>query len=66
MGNFCALNGKPFDSDLLLQQFPPPNSADSMIHAGRALGFKIKRKDYESDALPAPAGDCGQLALIRP
>jgi subfamily B ATP-binding cassette protein HlyB/CyaB len=53
MGSFCALNGKPFDSDLLLQQFPPPYSADSMVHAGRALGFKIRRKDCDSKALAA-------------
>jgi subfamily B ATP-binding cassette protein HlyB/CyaB len=53
MGSFCALNGKPFDSNLLLQQFPPPYSADSIVHAGRALGFKIKRKDCDSKALAA-------------
>ncbi|WP_041741634.1 peptidase domain-containing ABC transporter [Collimonas fungivorans] len=51
MGSFCGLNGKPFDSNLLLQQFPPPYGADSIVHAGRALGFKIKRKDCDSKAL---------------
>jgi len=63
MGSFCALNGQPFDSDLLLQQFPPPYSADSLIHAGRALGFKIKRKDCESGALAALHLPC--LAIMH-
>ena len=51
MGSFCALNRKPFDAGLLVQQFPPPHDADSLIHAARALGFKIKRKDCAADAL---------------
>ncbi len=51
MGSFCALNRTPFDSALLVQQFPPPYSTDSLIHAARALGFRIKRKDCDSAAL---------------
>jgi subfamily B ATP-binding cassette protein HlyB/CyaB len=47
MGSFCALNRKPFDAGLLLKQFPPPYSSDSFIHAARALGFRIKRRDGE-------------------
>ena len=45
MGSFCALNRKPFDRELLVRQFPPPYSADSLVHAARALGFRIKRKE---------------------
>jgi subfamily B ATP-binding cassette protein HlyB/CyaB len=48
MGSFCALNRKPFDGNLLIQQFPPPYSSDSFIHAARALGFRIKRVDCDS------------------
>ena len=51
MGSFCALNRKPFDPDLLIKQFPPPYSSDSLIHAARALGFKIKRRDGASATL---------------
>lgn len=51
MGSFCALNRKPFDAGLLLKQFPPPYSSDSFIHAARALGFRIKRRDCESHEL---------------
>lgn len=45
MGSFCALNRKPFDAELFLKQFPPPYTADTLIHAARALGFRIKRRD---------------------
>jgi subfamily B ATP-binding cassette protein HlyB/CyaB len=48
MGSFCALNRKPFDAELLLKQFPPPYSDDSLIHAARALGFRIKRQHCNS------------------
>jgi subfamily B ATP-binding cassette protein HlyB/CyaB len=51
MGSFCALNRKPFDAELLAKQFPPPYSSDSLIHAARALGFRIKRRDCDSAAL---------------
>ena len=51
IGSFCALNRKPFDAGLLIKQFPPPYSSGSFIHAARALGFKIKRRDCDSAEL---------------
>ena len=51
MGSFSALNRKPFDAELLIKQFPPPYSSDSLIHAARALGFRIKRHDCTSAAV---------------
>lgn len=63
MGSFCALNRKPFDAALLTQQFPPPYSADSFVHAARALGFKIRRKDCDSDTLASLNLPC--LAIVH-
>ena len=63
MGSFCALNRTPFDGELLVKQFPPPYSADSFVHAARALGFKIKRKECASQALSSLHLPC--LALMR-
>jgi len=51
MGSFCALNRKPFDAELLVKQFPPPYTTDSLIHAARALGFRIKRQEIEDHAV---------------
>jgi subfamily B ATP-binding cassette protein HlyB/CyaB len=44
LGSFCALNRIPFDAELILRQFPPPYSTDTLIHAARALGFRIRMK----------------------
>ncbi|MCE1242900.1 peptidase domain-containing ABC transporter [Oryzomicrobium sp.] len=56
MGSFCALNRKPFDPELLLSQFPPPYGAGTLIHAARAIGFRIRRQKIAAEAL-------GQLTL---
>ena len=53
MGSFCALNRQPFDAELLVRQFPPPYNCDSLIHAARALNFRIKRKDCAADKVSA-------------
>ncbi len=58
MGSFCALNRKPYDAELLVKQFPPPYTSDSFIHAARALGFKIKRRDCSSDAVATLSFPC--------
>ena len=64
MGSFCALNRKPFDAELLTKQFPPPYTSDSFIHAARALGFRIKRRDCDSAALAKLNLPC--LAVLNP
>ena len=63
MGSFSALNRKPFDAELLVKQFPPPYSADSFIHAARALGFRIKRRDCDSAAVLKLSLPC--LAILN-
>ncbi len=63
MGSFCALNRKPFDPGLLAKQFPPPYSADSLIHAARALGFKIKRRECAAGEVTALNLPC--LVVLR-
>ncbi len=42
LGSLCALHRRPFDAALVLKQFPPPYSAESLISAARGLGFKVK------------------------
>ena len=62
VGSLCALNRIPFDAELLLKQFPPPYTTDTLIHAVRALGFRIKLKHREASALGEVATPC--LALL--
>lgn len=64
MGSFCALNRRPFDAGLLLQQFPPSYDTDSIVHAARALGFRIRRHDWVADQLGTLNLPC--MALLKP
>jgi len=64
MGSFCALHRKAFDPPLLLQEFPEPHTSDSLIHAARALGFRIKRGSWTPktiESLPMPC-----LVILKP
>ena len=63
LGSLCALNRKPFDPKLLLQQFPPPASTDTLIAGARALGFRIRGQACSSDRLGSLSLPC--LALLR-
>jgi ATP-binding cassette, subfamily B, bacterial HlyB/CyaB len=42
VGSLCALHKRPFNAELLLSQFPPPYSDESLISAIRAVGLKVK------------------------
>lgn len=64
LGSLYALNRIPFDAELLLKQFPPPYSSDTLIHASRTLGFRIKLKFREAADLGEVAVPC--LALLAP
>ncbi|MHB1098186.1 MAG: peptidase domain-containing ABC transporter [Burkholderiales bacterium] len=63
MGSFCAMNRKPFDPELLVKQFPPPYTADFLIHAARALDFRIQREEVVSEAVSSLNLPC--LVILR-
>lgn len=57
LGSYCRRIQRPFDAELLLQQFPPPYTTDTLIHACRSLGLKIQRLNRragELSRLPCP------------
>ncbi len=64
VGSLCALNRLPFAADLLLKQFPPPHTTDTLIHAVRALGFRIKLQHRHASSLVDLVFPC--LALLAP
>ncbi|MDE2090178.1 MAG: peptidase domain-containing ABC transporter, partial [Gammaproteobacteria bacterium] len=63
LGSFCALNRTPFDPELLVRQFPPPYTSDTLIHAARALGFRIKRSGGDARAATRLSFPC--LVLLH-
>lgn len=64
LGSLCALNRVPFDPELVLKQFPPPYTTDTLIHAARALGFRIKLVHRGLQTLVDATMPC--LALLAP
>jgi subfamily B ATP-binding cassette protein HlyB/CyaB len=69
VGSLCRLNRIPFDAALLLQRFPAPHTAEQLVEACGALGFRTGQYDasrglraarfpcvaYLNDAPPRPA-----------
>lgn len=64
LGSLCALHRIPFDPQLILKQFTPPYTSDTLIHAARELGFKIKLSDSNKEALADLTSPC--LAMVKP
>jgi len=46
LSSFCAAHRRPFDAQLVLQQFPPPYNADQLQRAAEALGLTLKRRGF--------------------
>ena len=63
LGSLCALHRLPFDPSLLLKQCPSPTSLETLIEAGRALGFKIKLLETETSQLEKQLLPC--IALVQ-
>ncbi|HQS39339.1 MULTISPECIES: peptidase domain-containing ABC transporter [unclassified Polaromonas] len=47
----CAVHRRPFDAQLLLQQFPPPYDESGLVRAARGLGFKAQLRVVEPKVL---------------
>ena len=43
LSTICALHRIPFDAEVLMHQFPPPYTTDTLIIAAKALGLRILR-----------------------
>ena len=60
----CQLQHIPFDSELMLRQFPPPFTVVSLQQALQALGLKVGRKTITLQRLSQKALPC--LAMTKP
>jgi ATP-binding cassette, subfamily B, bacterial HlyB/CyaB len=49
VGSLCRINRIPFDSRLLLTQYPPPYSREKLLTALSALGFEAGRNELAVD-----------------
>jgi len=64
LGSLCSLNRLPFSAELLLKQFPPPYSHDTLVRAARSLGFKTKDKQIKAEQIHKQAFPC--VAWLNP
>lgn len=46
LSSFCAAQRRPFDAQLVLQQFPPPYGAEQLQRAADALGLTLRRRGF--------------------
>ena len=57
LGSLCQFHRIPFDSNLVLRNYPPPLSELTLLEAGRALGFRIRAATLTGlnpEKLPTP------------
>jgi subfamily B ATP-binding cassette protein HlyB/CyaB len=63
LGSFCAIHRIPFDAELARKRFPPPYTLETLIHAARALGFKIRAGKCRPEEIGRHPLPC--LALVH-
>lgn len=66
LGSFCALNHKPFDPALVVGQYAPPYTTDSLILMARALGFRIQGQPCAASALGGLTLPCVVFVTASP
>jgi subfamily B ATP-binding cassette protein HlyB/CyaB len=63
LASMCQLQRIPFDAALVLREFPPPYSLETLLHAGQRLGFEIAARDAQPEEIRALGRPC--LALFK-
>lgn len=56
LGSCCALAGRAFDAQLVLQQVPPPHTLASLVSAARALGLQARLRTLPLARLASERG----------
>jgi subfamily B ATP-binding cassette protein HlyB/CyaB len=64
LASMCQLQRTPFDASLVLREFPPPYTLETLLHAAKRLGFEVGVRTVEPEEIPALGTPC--LALFTP
>ncbi len=64
LGSFCQINRIPFDPGLVLQNFPPPYSVATLLHALQALGFEAESRAISEQDIQRSVFPC--IAVLKP
>jgi len=60
LASMCRLHRVPFDAALVLREFPPPYTLESLLEAARRLGFAASAREIE----PAGVASLGAPAVV--
>lgn len=66
LASIAGLHRKPFDAQLLLQQFPPPHSIASLVSGAQALGFDTRFGPNTLDRISRTNLPCIAVLIARP
>ncbi len=64
LGSLCQINRIPFDPALVLQNFPPPYTFTTLLHALKALGLRAESRAVTWEVLQHQVFPC--LAVVLP
>lgn len=64
LGSLCQINRIPFDPALVLQNFPPPYTFTTLLHALKALGLRAESRAVSGEILQHQVFPC--LAVVLP
>ena len=54
----CQIERVPFDASLVLREFPPPYSLETLLHAAGRLGFEAATRQAAADGIAAIGTPC--------
>jgi subfamily B ATP-binding cassette protein HlyB/CyaB len=63
LASMCQLQRIPFDAALVLREFPPPYTLETLLHAAKRLGFDVGARDAQPEEIRALGTPC--LALFK-
>jgi len=64
LGSLCQMHRVPFDSKLVLQNYPPPYSETTLIEAAKALGFRLGAAIFEPAIFKKSTAAC--ISFLKP
>jgi subfamily B ATP-binding cassette protein HlyB/CyaB len=63
LAGMCQFQRIPFDAALVLREFPPPYTLETLLHAAQRLGFEVGARDAQPQDVHVAGTPC--IALFR-
>lgn len=63
LASMCQFQRIPFDAALVLREFPPPYTLETLLHAAQRLGFDAAAREARAEDIRCADGPC--IALLH-